>query len=140
MGRSPLHGKTSGLTTKVHAAVDGRGRLLKLILTPGHAGDAPVGEKLLEGLCANHVLADAAYDSDAIRLRVKRMWAQACIKPKGNRKVKKRCVKERYRHRNIIERFFGALKRFRRVATRYEKKSINFAGFLWLASLLTKPF
>ncbi len=120
--------------------MDGRGRLLKLILTLGQSGDAPVGEKLLEGLCANHVLADAAYDSDAIRLRVKRMWAQACIKPKANRKARKRCIKDRYRHRNVIERFVGALKRFRGIHTRYDKKAANFAGFLWLASLLTKPF
>lgn len=110
--------------------MDGRGRLLKLILTPGHAGDAPVGEKLLEGLCANHVLADASYDSDANRLRVKRIWAQACIKPKANRKARKRCIKERYRHRNVIKRFFGALKRFRRIGTRNDKKAANFAGFL----------
>jgi putative transposase len=99
-----------------------------------------MGEKLLEGLCENHVLADEAYDSDSIRESVKQMWAKACIKPKGNRKARKRCVKERYRHRNIIKRFFGALKRFRRIATRYEKKVINFGGFLWVASLLTKPF
>ncbi|WP_083233542.1 transposase [Planctopirus hydrillae] len=76
----------------------------------------------------------------AIRLRVKRMWAKACIKPKANRKARKRCVKESYRHRNVIERFFGALKRFRRIATRYDKKAANFAGFLWLASLLTDQF
>lgn len=64
-----------------------------------------MGEKLLVGLCENHVLADAAYDRNAIRLCVKRMWAKACIKPKGNRKARKWCVKKRYRHRNIIKGF-----------------------------------
>ncbi len=78
--RSPLHGKTSGLTTKVHAAVDSRGRLFKLILKPGQTGDDTLfhfqeGEKLLEGLCANHGSADEANCSDGIRPRVKRMWA-----------------------------------------------------------------
>jgi putative transposase len=68
------------------------------------------------------------------------MWAKTCIKPNANRAVKKLCVKEQYKHRNVIERFFGALKRFRRVATRYDKKAMNFAGFLWLDALLTKPF
>lgn len=113
---------------------------MNLILTPGQTGDAPVGEKLLEGVCANHVLAEEAYDSDSIRRRVKRMWAKACIMQKANRKVRKRCVKQRYQHHNVIERFFGELKRFRRIATRYDKEAANFAGFLWLAALVTKPF
>lgn len=99
-----------------------------------------MGEKLLERLCTNQLLADAACDSDAICVRVKRMSAQTCIKPKANRKARKRCIKERYRHRSVIERFFGALKRFLRIATRYDKEAANFAGFLWLASVLTKPF
>ena len=113
---------------------------MKLILTPGHSGDAPQGEKLLEGLNAKSVLADAAYDSNSLRQRVRRMWAKACLKPKSHRVVKLRYGKKRYRNRNVIERFFGALKRFRRIATRYEKKAANFTGFLWLAAMLTKPF
>ena len=59
------------------------------------------------------VLADAAYDSDAIRTRVRSVAAIACIKPNPNRK--------RYKHRNVIERFFRCIKQCRRVATRYEK-------------------
>jgi transposase len=50
--------------------------------------------------------------------------------------VKPRYDRDRYRRRNVIERFFGAIKRFRRVATRYEKKAQNFLGFVCLASAL----
>lgn len=82
------------------------------------------------------MIADAAFDSDDIRKRVRSLRAKTCIKPNPTRKVKKRYDKVRYRHRNVIERFFGALKRFRRVATRYEKKPENFLGFVWLAALL----
>lgn len=113
---------------------------MKLILTPGQAGDAPQGEKLLTGLNAKHVLADAAYDSNALRQQVRRMWAKAYIKPKSNRGVKLRYGKKRSRNRNVIKRFFSTLKRFRRIATRYEKKAANFTEFLWLAAMLTKPF
>ena len=81
--------------------------------------------------------ADAAYDSDAIRRRVKRMKAQACIKPNPRRKVKKRYDKARYKRRNLIERFFARIKEFRRVATRYDKKAANYLGFVWLAAVLT---
>jgi transposase len=40
----------------------------------------------------------------------------------------------------VIVRFFGRIKRFRRVATRYEKKAVNFAGFIWLAAFVSELF
>ncbi len=83
-----------------------------------------------------HVLADAAYDSDAIRAQAKQMQAKVCIRPNPTRKVKKRYDKIRYRNRNVIERFFCQIKRYRRIATRYEKKAVNFAGFVWIAAML----
>ena len=113
------------------------GRPVHLHLTAGQCGDAPQAESLLEGLSPQHVLAAAAYDSDAIRKRIRRAGARACIKPNPTRKVRKRYDKQRYRHRNVIERFFGRIKQDRRVATRYDKKPENDLGFVWLASPLT---
>ena len=124
------------MTTKLHAAVDGRGRVVRLLLTPGQAGDAPRASELLAGLKPQHVVADAAYDSEALRAQIRESGGKACIKPHSNRTVKRRHDRQRYKHRNVIERFFGAIKRFRRVATRYGKKAANFLGFAWLASLL----
>ena len=86
-----------------------------------------------------HVVADAAYDSDAIRARVRQLRARSCIRSNPTRKRKQRYSKERYKNRNVIERFFGHIKRFRRIATRYEKKAENFLGFAWLAAMLTQP-
>lgn len=125
------------MTSKLHAAVSGTGRLLRLVLTAGQRGDAPQAETLLEGLRARHVIADAAYDSDAIRDRIRRMKARACIRPNPTRKRKRRHDRGRYRHRNVIERFFRRIKQCRRVATRYEKKAANFAAFVWLAAGIT---
>ena len=45
MGRS-----RGGLTTKIHALVDAEGRPVKLMLTPGQAGDAPAAARLLKNL------------------------------------------------------------------------------------------
>jgi transposase len=121
--------------------VDRRGRLVRLLITAGQCGDAPQAEGLLENFekgTVGHVVADAAYDSDAIRERARQLRAKACIRPNPTRKVRKRYDQERYRHRNVIERFFGRIKRFRRVATRYEKKAINFAGFVWLAAFVSE--
>ena len=114
----------------------GAGRIVRLVLSPGQAGDAPRAPVLLENLSARHVVADAAYDSDAIREQVRRAGGKACIKPNPTRKRKKRYDRQRYKNRNVIERFFGRIKRFRRVATRYEKKAENYAGFAWLACIL----
>ena len=125
----------------MHSAVDRRGRLQRLLLTAGQQGDAPQAKGLLEGFekgTVGHVVADAAYDSAAIRQRARRLKAKACIRPNPTRKTKRRYDKERYRHRNVIERFFGRIKRFRRVATRYEKKAVNFAGFIWLAAFASE--
>jgi hypothetical protein len=65
-----------GLSTKNHAAVDGRGRPLAILLTPGHAGDAPMMLPLLAHQRVHRtigrprtrpdrVLADKAYSSRA---------------------------------------------------------------------------
>ena len=92
---------------------------------------------MLAGFKPKHVLADAAYDSDAIRKRIRAAKAKACIRPNPTRKRKRRYDRRRYKHRNVIERFFGRIKQCRRVATRYEKKAANFAAFAWLAAGIT---
>ena len=120
--------------------MDRRGRLLTLVLTAGQRGDAPQAGALLAGLrrgAVGHVIADAGYDSDAIRRRVRALRARCCIKPNPTRKRKRRYDRQRYKGRNKIERFFNRLKRCRRVATRYEKKPENFAGFVYLAAFVT---
>ncbi|MEM7621303.1 MAG: transposase, partial [Pseudomonadota bacterium] len=44
--------------------------------------------------------------------------------------------KELYKKRNLVERFFGRLKKsFRRIATRYEKSVKNFMALIKLASI-----
>ena len=108
-------------------------------LSPGQDGDGPHGRELLAEFTRGqitHVLGDTADDGDETRQLVKQRKARACIKPHKNRTRKKRHDPERYKHRNLVERFFGRLKQFRRVATRYEKTAKNFAGFVWLAALM----
>ena len=79
----------------------------------------------------------AAYDSDAIRTTVAENGGRACIRPNPTRRRSPRYDRRRYRNRNVIERFFGRLKRLRRGATRYEKKAANYLGFVWLAAIVT---
>ena len=77
-----------------------------------------------------------AYDADHWRARLLRHNIQPVIPNKVNRKQPHPFDRERYKDRNTIERMFGRLKDFRRIATRYDKKAENFLAGLCLAALI----
>jgi transposase len=109
MGRS-----RGGLTTKIHALVDAEGRPVRLELTAGQAGDAPMAEKLLSDLQpGSTLLADRVYDTDAIRTFAKDRKSWANIPMKRNRKQTFSFSRWVYRQRNIVERFFNRIKQMR---------------------------
>lgn len=110
---------------------------MNLVLTPGHRGDSPQSRGLLNGLEPSRVIADGAYDANQLHEYVAASGGVTCIKQNSTRKRKWPFDEEAYKRRNVIERFFRRLKECRRVATRYEKKAINFAGFVWLAAGVT---
>ncbi len=56
-----------GLSTKIHMAVRGLGCPVRFTLTAGQKGDAPQAAALIEGLPAEVVMADTAYDADHLR-------------------------------------------------------------------------
>jgi transposase len=85
---------------------------------------------------ARYLLADKAYDADHWRAWLKRRRIRAVIPNKVNRKQPHPFARRRYRRRNVIERMFGRLKDFRRVATRYDKNAHNFMAALCLAALV----
>ena len=116
-------------------AVDALGRPLKLILTPGQRGDAPLAPALLDSLSPRRVLADKAYDSNALRVLIAGMGAEAVIPCNPTRKQPIPYDFEAYKVRNTIERCFNKLKHFRRIATRYDKLAANFLAMVQLASM-----
>ena len=129
MGRS-----RGGLTTKIHARVDGQGRPIQLVITPGQAHDLTATDALLADLKRGTVvIADKAYDADRLRQLLKARGAVANIPNMIRRKRRFRWKKALYRQRNLIERFFNKLKQFRRIATRYDKLGATFQAFLQLA-------
>ena len=112
------------------------GRPVRFRITPGQASDIASAPGLLEGLRAKAVLADKAYDSNDLRERIARMNAEAVIPSKRNRKLAIPHDAGIYKHRNQIERCFGRLKHFRRLATRYDRRTIHFTGFVRLAAAM----
>ena len=117
-------------------ATDAFGRPLRLILTAGQKGDVPQAQALLDGLKASHVLADKAYDSNALRKFIADMGAQAVIPCNPTRKHLIPYDFTVYKARNVIERCFGKLKQFRRIATRFDRKAIYFLSFIHIAAAM----
>jgi len=64
------------------------------------------------------------------------MKAEAVIPSKRNRKVAILHDVGAYKHRNQIERCFGRLKHFPRFATRYDRRTAHFTGFVHLAAAM----
>ena len=67
---------------------------------------------------------DRAYEDDGTRRLAAELGYQPVVPPKLNRPRPSAYDAERYRRRNEVERFFCRLKRFRRIAFRYEKLDI----------------
>jgi putative transposase len=115
---------------------DTLGRPLRFKITAGQAHDITAAADLLEGQAAKAVLADKAYDGNEVRELIAGMNAEAVIPSKRNRKVFIPHDEAVYKHRNQIERCFGRLKHFRRFATRYDRRTIHFTGFVHLAAAM----
>jgi len=107
-----------------------------MILTPGQRGDAPIAPALLDGLSPARVLADKAYDSNAIRALIQRMGAEPVIPCNPTRKRAIPYDFEAYKIRNTVERCFNKLKHYRRIATRFDRRAANFLSFLHLAAAM----
>lgn len=90
---------------------------------------------IIEGLAPSYVLADKAYDADGLIEAIYQAGAAACIPSKNNRKNPRNYDNLLYKERNQVERMFGKLKEFRRIATRYDKLVRNFMGFVKLAAI-----
>jgi transposase len=157
-GDHALGRSRGGLSTKIHAAVDGRGRPLVLLLTPGQAGDAPMMLPLLAMLRVERargrprtrperVLADKAYSSRAIRAHLRARAITAVIPEQSTQADHRRARgsaggrpvsydRTAYRGRNVIERAFNGFKHWRGLATRYDKHAIIYRGGLILAAAL----
>ena len=131
MGRS-----RGGNTTKIHAIVDRNSLPIVLKLTAGQAHDGKAFETMMDGIGEGTVLlADRAYDSDAIRAKLSRQGALANIRPLEQRIETPAFSPKVYKMRNLVERFFSKLKHFRAVATRFCRHDANYLASVQLAAL-----
>jgi transposase len=149
-----------GLTSKIHLAVDGRGRPLAVVLTEGQAGDNPQLMPLLDAIRVHdgrpgrprkrpdHLLADKAYSHLSTRTMLRRRGIAHTI-PERSDQIARRARRGsaggrppgfdpvHYRERNQVERCFNRLKQWRAIATRYAKRAVLYRALLVIASTMT---
>lgn len=157
--RQAIGRSRGGLSTKLHALVDGDGRPLATTLTPGQAGDNPQLGPLLDRVRVPRrgpgrprsrparVLADKAYSHPSTRAMLRRRGI-AMTSPERSDQIARRhahgatggrpCAfdQDAYRGRNVVERYFQRLKQWRGIATRYDKKALNYRGGVLLAGVI----
>ncbi len=128
-----------GLTTKIHALVDGKGRALMLLLSGGNVADPTAAPELIMALkrsgCAA-LVGDKGYDSDALRAMLLKLHIFPCFALNRTRIQKRPFHRGFYRRRHRVENFFCVLKRQRRIATRYDKLASSFLAFVTIAAIL----
>ncbi|WP_449233429.1 IS5 family transposase [Azospirillum doebereinerae] len=123
-----------GLTTKIVALVDALGTLVRFVLLPGQRHDSIGVVPVLEGVKFSALLADKAFDSDAIRALVAERGAVAVIPSKADRSAPIPHDAEMYKWRHLVENLFCKIKEFRRTPTRYDKTDTSFAAALHLVA------
>ncbi len=82
------------------------------------------------------VIADTSYDSDKNRAYCAKQGIEAVIPSHPNRTEAICLDEDYYADRNKVERFFGRLKQYRRLATRYDKTISSFLAFWHIAAAL----
>jgi transposase len=151
------------LSTKIHLAVDGRGRPLSVLVSGGQAGDNPYLLPVLDAIAVRRpgpgrprkrpvlLLADKGYAHDSTRVALRRRGIRHAI-PERRDQIARRAARgpaggrppdfdrQAYKQRNVVERCFNRLKQWRDLATRYAKRAaiyraslVLIAAIIWLS-------
>ncbi|WP_246429939.1 IS5 family transposase [Rhodobium orientis] len=134
-GTQAIGTSRGGRTSKIHALADDQGRPIAFALTPGNIADISMAIPLLDGIAPpKRLIADKAYDADRFRNWLKARSIKAVIPSSATPNRPYPLDRIAYRRRNVIERMFGKLKNWRRIATRYDRLARNYLAALALVS------
>lgn len=122
-----------GFTTKIHALVDALGNPLKFSLTAGQRHDITQAIYLTGNVFDITLLADTAYYADHF---ITRFEQRPCIPSRKNSKKPSPYDQYLYQERHVIECFFGKIKHFRRIFSRYDKAALSYLSFLHFVGAL----
>jgi transposase len=122
------------MTTKILALTDALGNLVRFVLLPGQRFDTVGVPPLIEGLAFDALIADKAFDSNAIIADLDERGAKVVISQHPRRTKPLAIDKEMYKWRHLIENFFCKLKEFKRIAMRADKTDLSFEAMINLTA------
>ena len=111
------------------------GNPLHVHLTAGNVNDVSEAYTLIEQAQGDNFIADKGYDADHVLDAIEEKPMRAVIPSTASRSRKRPIDRHLYKERHLVENFFCKIKRYRRVATRYDKTLVNFLGFVLFASI-----
>jgi transposase len=122
------------MTTKILALTDALGNLVRFVLLPGHRFDTVGVAPLISGIEFGGLIADEAFDSNAIVAELDERGAKVVISQHPRRAKPLDIDADLYKWRHLIESFFCKLKEFKRVAMRSDKTDQSFSAMIHLAA------
>jgi transposase len=122
------------MTTKILALTDALGNLVRFVLLPGQRFDTIGIPPLLDGIEFDALIADTAFDSNAIIADLDARGSKVVIAQHARRTSPRPIDEEMYKWRHLIENFFGKLKEFKRIAMRADKTDQSFAAMIHIAA------
>ena len=122
------------MTTKILALTDALGNLVRFELLPGQRFDTVGVPPLIDGLSFAALIADKAFDSDAILANLDDRGAKVVVSQHPRRSQQRVIDQEMYKWRHLIENFFCKLKEFKRIALRADKTDQSFSAMIHLAA------
>ncbi len=108
---------------------------VKLVLTPGQAADVTQAPRLIEDMPFEVVIGDRGFDSQALVAAIEAEGREAVISTRKNCKVQRVIDGDRYKDRNLVERFWAWVKLYRRVEHDTRRRLVTFwRWFRWRPS------
>ncbi|TCQ03530.1 IS4 family transposase [Rhizobium sp. PP-F2F-G36] len=122
------------MTTKILAMTDALGNLVRFRLMPGQRHDSVEVSPLIAGVAFDGLIADKAFDSNALVAELNDRGAKVVISQHPGRAQKLNIDIALYTWRHLIENFFCKLKEFKRIAMRACKTDRSFEAMIYLAA------
>jgi len=113
---------------------DALGSLVRFRLMPGNRYDSVEVPPLIDGIAFDGLIADKAFDSNALVAELNERGARIVISQHPGRAQKLKIDRELYKWRHLIENFFCKLKEFKRIAMRACKTDQSFSAMVYLAA------